>query len=97
MNLEKAKTLCSAFGQDIEQIEQSEDTRVIKELMEILKETDIDKLRQINLDENYANYEGTINIVPNLKNAYLNKYKETLYQINEEYYKYKNNESIRKM
>ena len=86
MNLEKAKTLCSAFGHDIEQIEQSEGTRIIKELMTILQEEDIDRLRQINLDENYANYEGTINIVPNLKNAYLNKYKETLYQINEEDY-----------
>lgn len=86
MNLEKAKILCGAFGQDIERIEQSEDTRIIKELMTILQEEDIGKLRQINLDENYANYEGTINIIPNLKNAYLKKYKETLYQVNEEDY-----------
>ena len=86
MNLEKAKILCSAFGHEIDQIEQSEDTRIIKELMTILQEDDIDRLRQIDLDENYANYEGTINIVPNLKNAYLHKYKETLYQVNEEDY-----------
>ena len=86
MNLEKAKILCSAFGNNIDQIEQSEDTRIIKELRTILQEDDIDRLRQINLDENYANYEGTINIVPNLKNAYLHKYKETLYQVHEEDY-----------
>lgn len=86
MNLEKAKILCNAFGHEIDQIEQSEDTRIIKELMAILQEDDIDKLRQIHLDENYANYEGTINIVPNLKNAYLHKYKETLYQVSEEDY-----------
>lgn len=86
MNLEKAKILCSSFGHDIDQIEQSEDTRIIKELKMILNEDDIEKLRQINLDENYANYEGTINIVSNLKNAYLHKYKETLYQVNEEDY-----------
>ena len=86
MNLEKAKILCNAFGHEIDQVEQSEDTRIIKELMTILQEDDIDRLRQIDLDENYANYEGTINIVPNLKNAYLHKYKETLYQVNEEDY-----------
>lgn len=86
MNLEKAKTLCRAFGHEIDQIEQSEDTRIIKELISILQEDNIDKLRQISLDENYANYEGTINIVPNLKNAYLHKYKETLYQVNDEDY-----------
>lgn len=86
MNLEKAKILCNAFGHEIDKIEQSEDTRIIKELMTILQEDDIDSLRQIDLDENYANYEGTINIVPNLKNAYLHKYKETLYQVNEEDY-----------
>lgn len=86
MNLEKAKILCNTFGHEIDQIEQSEDTRIIKELMAILQEDDIDRLRQIDLDENYANYEGTINIVPNLKNAYLHKYKETLYQVNEEDY-----------
>ena len=86
MSLEKAKILCSAFGNEIDQIEQSEGTRIIKELMTILQEDDISRLRQIDLDENYANYEGTINIVPNLKNAYLRKYKETLYQVNEEDY-----------
>lgn len=86
MSLEKAKILCSAFGDDIAKIEQSEDTRVIKELSNILKEDDFDRLRQINLDEDYANYEGTINIVANLRNAYLHKYQETLYQINEEDY-----------
>ena len=86
MNLEKAKILCSTFGDDIDKIEQSEDTRIIKELRTILREDDIDRLRQINLDEDYANYEGTINIVPNLKNAYLHKYQETLYQINEDDY-----------
>lgn len=86
MNLEKAKILCSAFGSGVDQIEQSEDTRIIKELRAILQEDDIDRLRQINLDEDYANYEGTINIVPNLKNAYLHKYQETLYQVNEEDY-----------
>ena len=86
MNLEKARTLCRAFGHEIDQIEQSEDTRIIKELIMILQESDADKLRQINLDENYANYEGTMNIVPNLKNAYLRKYKETLYQVNKEDY-----------
>lgn len=86
MTLEKAKILCNAFGKDIDEIEQSEDTRVIKELKAILKEDDVEKLRQINLDEDYANYEGTINIVPNLKNAYLHKYQENLYQINDEDY-----------
>ena len=86
MSLEKAKYLCNAFGQDIDKIEQSEDTRVIKELKYILQNKDIDSLRKISLDENYANYEGTINIIANLKNAYLHKYQETLYQINEEDY-----------
>lgn len=86
MSLEKVKILCSSFGDDIDKIEQSEDTRVIKELKYILEEDDIDNLRQINLDEDYANYEGTINIIPNLRNAYLHKYQETLYQINEEDY-----------
>lgn len=86
MNLAKAKILCSAFGDEINQIEQSEDTRIIKELMTILQEDNINRLRQIDLDENYDNYEGTINIVPNLKNAYLHKYKETLYQVKEEDY-----------
>lgn len=86
MSLEKAKILCNAFGESIDQVEQSEETRIIKELKYILQENDVEKLRKINLDEDYANYEGTINIVPNLKNAYLQKYQETLYQINEEDY-----------
>lgn len=86
MSLEKARNLCSAFGVDIDKIEQSEDTRIIRELKTILQEDDIDRLKQINLDENYANYEGTINIVPNLKNAYLHQYQQTLYQVNEEDY-----------
>lgn len=86
MSLEKAKNLCIDFGEDIDEIEQSEDTRVIREIKTILQEDDIDRLKQINLDENYANYEGTINIVSNLKNAYLHQYQQTLYQINEEDY-----------
>ena len=86
MNLEKVRILCSAFGDDIEIIKQSEETRIIRELKAILEEDDIDRLRQISLDENYANYEGTINIVPNLKNAYLHEYQKKLYQIDEEDY-----------
>lgn len=86
MSLEKAKILCNAFGKDIDKITQSEDTRIIKELKAILEDDNLNSLRQINLDEDYANYEGTINIVPNLRNAYLHKYQETLYQVNEEDY-----------
>lgn len=86
MSLEKAKILCSTFGNDIEKIEQSEDTRIIKELKTILEEDNLDSLKKINLDEDYANYEGTINIVSNLRNAYLHKYQETLYRVNEEDY-----------
>lgn len=86
MSLEKAKILCSTFGNDIEEIEQSEDTRIIKELKFILEDDNLDSLKQINLDEDYTNYEGTINIVSNLRNAYLHKYQETLYQVNEEDY-----------
>lgn len=86
MSLKMAEVLCSAFGTDIEGIEQSEETRIVKELKEILAEKDIDKLRGVNLDENYANYEGTLNIIPNLKNAYMQKYKETLYEIDEKDY-----------
>ena len=86
MSLEKAKILCSTFGNDIEKIEKSEDTRIIKELKAILEEDNLDSLKKINLDEDYANYEGTINIVSNLRNTYLHKYQETLYQINEEDY-----------
>lgn len=86
MSLEKAQVLYSAFGEDFDKVEQSEETRIIAELKNILEETDVDKLRNISLDEVYANYSGTINIFPNLKNAYLKKYQETLYQINEQDY-----------
>lgn len=86
MSIEKADVLCSAFGQDCDKIKQSEETRVITELKNILEETNVEKLRQISLDEVYANYSGTINIFPNLKNAYLQKYQENLYKINEKDY-----------
>lgn len=86
MSLEKAHVLCSAFGQDCDKIKQFEETRIITELKDILKETDIEKLRSINLSEDFSNYEGTLNIIPNLKNAYLRKYQETLYQINNQDY-----------
>lgn len=86
MSLKKAQILCSAFGKDCDKIEQSEETRIITELKNILQETDVDKLRNISLEEVYENYSGTINIFPNLKNAYLKKYQETLYQINEQDY-----------
>lgn len=86
MSLEKAYVLCSAFGEDCDKIEQSEETRILTELKEILGETNVEKLRQISLDEVYSNYDGTINIFPNLKNAYLQKYQETLYNINEQDY-----------
>lgn len=86
MSLEKAQILCGAFGDNIDNIEQSEETRVIKELKDILGEEDIEKLRQISLDENEANYKGTINLISNLRNAYLHKYQESLYQIKEEDY-----------
>ena len=86
MSLEKATILCNAFGEDIDGIDQSEETRIIKELKDILQETDIEKLRTIDLEEDFKNYEGTINIFPNLKNAYTRKYQETLYQINEQDY-----------
>ena len=83
MNLEKAQLLCEAFGTDIDEIEQSEATRIIKDIKAILNETDIDRLKQISLDENKANYKGTINLISTLKNAYLKKYQETLYQVND--------------
>lgn len=86
INLEKAVALCTALGEDIDEIEQSEETRIINELKYILKEQDISKLKDVNLDENYDNYVGMLNIIPNLKNAYLHKYNETLYQINEDDY-----------
>ena len=86
MSLEKAKILCNSFGENITDIEQSEDTRIIKELLTIVEEDDIEKLRKIELDENYKNYEGTINIISNLRNAYLHKYQDNLYKINEEDY-----------
>ena len=84
MNLEKAQLLCEAFGTDIDEIEQSEATRIIKDIKAILNETDIDRLKHISLEENQANYKGTINLISTLKNAYLKKYQETLYQVNEE-------------
>ena len=86
MDLEKAEILCSAFGKDIEKVEQSEETRIIKELKSILEEKSIEGLKSINLDENEANYKGTINLLPNLKNAYLRKYKDSLYQISDKDY-----------
>lgn len=86
MSLEKAKILCDAFGEDINGVNSIEEKRIIQEIKEILKEMDIEKLKHISLDENYKNYEGTMNIIPNLKNAYLEKYKETLYQINDKDY-----------
>ncbi len=86
MSLEKAKLLCSAFSKNVNEIEQSEDTRIIHELKAILKEEDIKELRKIDLGEDFKNYVGTINIIPNLKNAYIHKYQETLYQIKEEDY-----------
>ena len=86
MSLEKAKLLCSAFSKNVNEIEQSEDTRIIRELKAILKEEDIKELRKIDLEEDSKNYVGTINIIPNLKNAYIHKYQETLYQIKEEDY-----------
>lgn len=86
MSLGKAHVLCSAFGQDCDKIKQSEETRIITELKNILEETNIEKLKQISLDEVYENYSGTINIFSNLKNTYLQKYQETLYNINEQDY-----------
>ena len=86
MSLEKAKKLCEIFGKDIDKIEQTEETRIIEELQQILNEKDIEKLKQIDLSENFANYEGTLNIVANLKNNFLHKYQETLYQIKDEDY-----------
>ena len=83
MSLEKAQLLCEAFGTDIDNIEQSEATRIIKEIKAILYETNIDRLKQISLEENQANYKGTINLISTLKNAYLKKYQESLYQVNE--------------
>ena len=83
MTLTKAKNICKAFGNDIENVQQSESTRIVQELKAILEEDSIDRLRQINLDENYANYEGTIDIVSKLSNAYLHEYQKTLYKISE--------------
>lgn len=86
MSLEKAKELCRTFGKDIDKIEQTEETRIIKELKQILEEKDIEKLKYIDLSENYANYEGTMNIVPNLRNGYLREYQKTLYQVKDDDY-----------
>ena len=86
MSFEKAKMLCDAFGQDIKKVKSTEEKRIIQELISIFKENDIEKLKSINLDENYNNYIGTMNIVPNLKNTFLEMYKETLYQPKEDDY-----------
>ena len=86
MSLEKAKKICKSFGRDIEKIEHSEETRIVKEINKILDEEDIEKLQQADLSENFDNYEGTLNIVPNLRNSYLHEYKKTLYQIKDEDY-----------
>lgn len=84
MTLEKARIFCNVFGRNINDIKQSEETRIIKELNSILEENNIEKLKEIDLREDYNNYKGTLNFLPNLKNAYTQKYKETLYQIKEE-------------
>lgn len=86
MSFEKAKMLCDAFGHDIKKVKSTEEKRIIQELISIFKENDIEKLKDINLDENYNNYIATMNIVPNLKNTFLEMYKETLYQPKEEDY-----------
>lgn len=86
MSLEKAKELCRTFGKDIGKIEQTEETRIIRELKQILEEKDIEKLKNIDLSENSANYKGTMNIVPNLKNGYLREYQKTLYQVKDDDY-----------
>lgn len=86
MSLEKARELCRTFGKDVDKIDQTEEARIIKEIKQILEEKDIDKLKHIDLSENLANYEGTMNIIPNLRNSYLKKYQKTLYQVKEEDY-----------
>lgn len=86
MSLEKARKLYRTFGKDVDKIEQTEETRIIKEIKQILEEKDIDILKHIDLSENPANYEGTMNIIPNLRNSYLKKYQKTLYQVKEEDY-----------
>lgn len=86
MSLEKARELYRTFGKDVDKIEQTEETRIIKEIKQILEEKDIDILKHIDLSENPANYEGTMNIIPNLRNSYLKKYQNTLYQVKEEDY-----------
>ena len=86
MSLEKARELCRTFGKDVDKIEQNEETRIIKEIKQILEENDIEKLKHIDLSENLANYEGTMNIIPNLRNGYLREYQKTLYQLKEDDY-----------
>lgn len=86
MSLEKARELYRTFGKDVDKIEQTEETRIIKEIKQILEEKDIDILKHIDLSENPANYEGTMNIISNLRNSYLKKYQKTLYQVKEEDY-----------
>lgn len=86
MSLEKARELCRTFGKDVDKIEQTEEARIIKEIKQILEEKDIEKLKKIDLSENLANYEGTMNIIPNLRNGYLREYQKTLYQLKEDDY-----------
>lgn len=84
MSLEKARIFSNVFGRNINDIKQSEETRIIKELNSILEENNIEELKEIDLREDYNNYKGTLNFLPNLRNAYTQKYKETLYKIKEE-------------
>lgn len=86
ISLENAKILCNAFGEDIDKLDDSQEKRIVQELKAILQENNIEKLRNIDLNEDYRNYEGTLNIFSNLKNAYLRKYKETLYQLKDNDY-----------
>lgn len=72
--------------EDIDKLDDSQEKRIVQELKAILQENNIEKLRNINLNEDYRNYEGTLNIFSNLKNAYLRKYKETLYQLKDNDY-----------
>lgn len=83
MSYEKAKKICEYFGDDIDKIEQTEETRIVKELKEIFAENDIQKLRNMDFEENMDNYKGILNLYPNLKNLYLKEYQKVLYQVNE--------------
>lgn len=46
MSLNKAQMLCDAFGQEIIELDDTEETRIIKELKEIINEKEIDKLKR---------------------------------------------------